>query len=31
MQKLTNQHVSAAYSYLAAEPEMNVFFLGDLE
>lgn len=31
MQKLTNQHLSAAFSYLAPEPEFNLFFIGDLE
>lgn len=31
MQKLTNQYLSAAFSYLALEPEFNLFLIGDLE
>lgn len=31
MQKLTNQHLSEAFAYLAPEPEFNLFAIGDLE
>lgn len=31
MQKLTNNYLSTAFSYLSLEPEVNLFLLGDLE
>lgn len=31
MQKLTNDNLSTAFSYLALEPEFNLFLIGDLE
>lgn len=31
MQKLTNKHLAEAMAYLSAEPEFNLFFIGDIE
>lgn len=31
MQKLNNSHIAAALSYLADEPEFNLFIIGDIE